>query len=314
MKIAVIEPLGIAKKVQEELAAKIIGDKADIVFYDDIPASQEETIRRCQGAEAVIIANMAYGADIIRACPDLKFISVAFTGVDHVAVDYCHKHDITVSNCAGYSTQAVAELTIGMAINLLRQIKEGDAAVRAGKTRAGLRGGELGGRNFGIIGTGAIGMRTAELARAFGCKIYAYSRTFKNYKDIEYVSLPDLMKLSDIVSVHVPLNDNTRGMIGEKLLRLMKPQAVLVNTARGSVVSSKALAEALRQGWLAAAAVDVFDCEPPLELDNILLQAPNLLATPHIGFSTDEALNKRAEIALQNVAGWIGGFVQNVVK
>lgn len=313
MKVAVIEPLGIDKADCDVLVSKLIGKRAELVFYDDVPTDQAEIIRRCKDMDAVILTNLPYPAEVIRACPKLKFISVAFTGVDHVAVDYCHKHDIAVANCAGYSTQAVAELAIGMAIHLLRRIKEGEQAVRSGKTRAGLLGGELCGRAFGIIGTGTIGLRTAQLARAFGCKIYAYSRTFKNCEGIEYVSLPDLMKLSDIVSLHVPLNENTRGMIGEKLLRLMKPHAILINTARGPVVSSAALAQALRQGWLAAAGVDVFDCEPPLDADHILLKVPNLLVTPHIGFATEEALKERAAIALQNIASWLDGVPQNLV-
>lgn len=313
MKIAVIEPLGIDKALCENLAEKILGKDAQISFYESAPQDEAEIVARAAGQDAVVLANMEFRESVIKCLSNLKFISVAFTGTDHVDVAYCRAHNIKVANCAGYSTNAVAELAVGMAINLCRHIKEGDAAARSGRTREGLVGTELYGKNFGIIGTGAIGLRTAELARAFGCKIYAYSRTFKNIQHIDYVSLPDLMKVSDIISVHVPLNENTRAMIGEKLLRLMKKDAVIINTARGPVIDSSALAAALNSGSIGGAGVDVFDEEPPLSPDNPLLCAKNLLALPHVGFATKEALARRAEIALENIADWQLGVIKNLV-
>ena len=152
------------------------------------------------------MSNFKYGRDIISQCPDLKMICVAFTGVDHVDIEYCRERGITVCNCAGYSTVAVADLVMGFVINLARNILECDKVVREGGTKAGLVGYELEGKKFGVIGMGAIGSRVSYLANAFGCKVYAYSRTPKEIENVEFVSMDELLEICDIVSLHVPLN------------------------------------------------------------------------------------------------------------
>ena len=183
-----------------------------------------------------MIANMPLSGKVIRSCPSLKYIDVAFTGVDHVAMDYCRERGILVSNCAGYSNTAVPELVFGMVLSLYRSIVACNQAVREGKDKTGLIGLELEGKKFGIIGMGAIGTRTAQLAAAFGCQVYGYNRSPKSPDGVIMTDMETLLKECDIVSLHVPLTEQTKGLIGEEQLRLMKPGAVLINTARGPVV------------------------------------------------------------------------------
>ena len=216
-------------------------------------------------------------------------------------------------NCAGYSTAAVADLVFGMLIALYRNLIPCNEVVRHEGTKDGLVGMELEGKKFGVIGTGAIGMRTARIAQAFGCEVLAWSRTKKDMPQVAYMPLEELLAACDIISLHVPLTEETRGLIGEKELALMKESAVLINTARGPVVDSNALAEALQSGKIAGAAVDVFETEPPVASDHPLLQAKNLIVTPHVAFATKEAMVKRAHTVFENVKAWETGKAQNVI-
>jgi len=177
-----------------------------------------------------------------------------------------------------------------------------------------LIGFELEGKKFGIVGTGAIGLRVAAIAQAFGCEVLAYSRTKKEAPGLKYVGLNSLLAECDIISLHTPLNDETKGMINKEKIGLMKKNAVLINTSRGPVVDSDALAEALKAGTIAGACIDVFENEPPVAKAHPLLTAPNTIVTPHIAFATKEALVKRAEIVFDNVAKYFTGELQNVVQ
>lgn len=238
---------------------------------------------------------------------------MAFTGVDHIAMDACKANGVLVSNCAGYSTAAVADLVFGMIIALYRNMIPCNDVVRKEGTKDGLVGFELEGKKFGVIGTGAIGLRTAAIANAFGCQVLAYSRTKKDIPGITYVDMDTLLSSCDIVSLHTPLNSDTRGLIGKEELAKMKPSAILINTSRGPVVDSAALADALNNGRLAGAGIDVFEAEPPIAKDHPLLTAKNVIATPHVAFATKEALEKRAVIVFDNVDKWLKGTPQNVM-
>ncbi|MEW4411433.1 2-hydroxyacid dehydrogenase [Clostridium sp. AN503] len=313
MKIVFLEPLGIPQEDLKAMAAEQLGGEAELVYYDTRVEDSPSLTERSRGADCVVLSNFRYGKDVISQCPDLKMICVAFTGVDHVDLAYCRERGITVCNCAGYSTVAVADMVFGFAIDLARNILACDKTVRAEGTKAGLVGYELEGKKFGVIGAGAIGSRVCRLANAFGCKVYAYSRTPKVWEDVEFVSMDELLETCDIVSLHVPLNADTKGLIGREQLARMKKSAFLINTARGPVVDSQALAEALAQGEIAGAAVDVFEMEPPVPQDHVLLKAPNLIATPHVAFASQQAFEKRAKIVCDNVRKWLDGEPQNVV-
>ncbi len=218
-----------------------------------------------------------------------------------------------ICNCSGYSNAAVTDLVFGMLISLYRYISKCDEAVRNGKTKDGLVGFELEGKKFGIVGTGAIGMNVAKVAQAFGCEVYAYSRTVKEGTGIKYVSLDELMSVCDIISLHVPSNAQTKHMINADKIALMKKSAVLINLARGPVLDSQALADALNEDKIAGACIDVFEMEPPIPSDHPLLNCKNTLLTPHVAFATKEAMVKRAYIVFDNVVKFLDGTPQNVM-
>ncbi len=317
MKISLLEPLGVSEELIRELSAPIVQRGHDFVYYADKTTDVEELKRRSAGCEVVMIANNPYPAEAVLAADSLKLLNVAFTGIDHVGLDACAQKGVMVCNAADYSNETVAELVIGMTISLLRKISEGDARVRSGGTSAGLAGREIAGRTVGIIGTGRIGMITARLFLAFGAKVIAYSRHVKPVAEtigIEYVSLEELMRRSDIVSLHTPNNSSTRGMITRELFGLMKQTAIFINCARGPIIDDEALADALNEGRIAGAGIDVFDVEPPLPKDQPLLHAKNCLLTPHVAFLSEEAMARRAHIAFDNTIAYLDGKPRNVCQ
>ena len=313
MKIAIIEPLGIDEKAVEKLKQDFLPENIELVYYNSAPQDDEEKIKRSEDADIVMLANMPLCKNVLEKCSKLKMISVAFTGVDHIDMDYCKANDIMVCNCSGYANEAVCELVFGMIVDLYRNIFAADEAVRTGKTKVGLSQFELCGKKFGIIGAGAIGLKVANVAKAFGCDVYVYSRTSKDIDGIKFVSLDDLLSICDVISVHVPLTKQTKDLINAENITKMKPTSLLINTARGPVVNAKALADALKNNIIAGAGVDVFDNEPPIAMDNPLLNAPNVVLTPHIGFATKEAMEKRAVIAFTNINKYLMGKPQNVM-
>jgi Lactate dehydrogenase and related dehydrogenases len=312
MNIVLLESLGISDEMLNNYAKALETSGHHLAAYpkDTNPAVQ---IERAKDADIVVIANMPLSGEVISACPKLKFIDVAFTGVDHVDLKTAKAQNIAVSNAAGYSTQAVAELSVGMMLSLLRHVPEVDKRCRNGGTKDGLVGSELGGKTVGIVGTGAIGIRTAEICRAFGCRVLGYQRHKVENSFIEYVPLETLLAESDIVSLHCPLNDSTKHMINQERIALMKPSAILINVARGPVVDSAALAEALNNGSIAGAGIDVFEDEPPLDEAHPLLHSKNTLVTPHIAFATKESMSIRANIVFGNINAWLAGKQKNVV-
>lgn len=314
MKIAILESLGIPSDHLDALKAPFEQEGHSFTLFERT-SDIEILIREAKDAGAVILANMPFPEKAVRACPDLKFIDIAFTGVDHVAVDAAKECGITVSNASGYSTEAVSELAVGLALSLLRELNPADTRCRSLGTKDGLRAEELAGKTVGIIGLGKIGMRSAELFRAFGCRILAASRTVHpSVPDyVDQVSKETLLKDSDIVLLHCPLNASTRGLIGKEELGQMKRSAFLINLARGPVVRSEELAEALHAGTIAGAALDVFDREPPLDLSDPLLHAPNTILTPHLGFATRESMLLRAAIVFDNLRAFLDGRPVNVV-
>lgn len=314
MKLVIIEPLGVDDEKLLSMAREALPDSVEIQYYNTRVTDTETLIERGKDADIIAVSNLPLNADVIRGCENLKMLAVAFTGVDHIAMDVCREKGITVCNCSGYSNAAVADLVFGMIVALYRNLPACGQAVRNGGTKDGLIGFELEGKKFGVVGTGAIGLKVAAVAQAFGCQVYAYSRTKKDIPGITYVDLDTLLSTCDIISLHTPLNDGTRGMIGKAQLDLMKPNALLINTSRGPVVDSAALADALNSGKIAGAGIDVFEGEPPIAKDHPLLTAKNVIATPHIGFATKEALVKRAVIVFGNIVKWMDGTPQNVMK
>ncbi len=270
--------------------------------------NEEELAKRMKDSDIVIISNIRLSANVMRQCERLKMLSVAFTGLDHIDLDYCKSHNIEVRNAAGYSTTGVSELAIGLMIDVMRKITEMDGTIRKGGARGTFLGRELKGKTVGVVGTGAIGTATIKLLLAFGCKVIAYSRTKRDNVEalgVEYCALDELMRRSDIVTLHVPMNNETHHLVSAEMIALMKPTAILINTARGNVVDIDALAAALKTGKIAGAGVDVYEKEPPLPSNHPLIDAPNCVAVPHIAYATREAFDIRADIVFDNVRDFL---------
>ena len=315
MKIALLEPLGVPAETIEELARPLKDAGHEFVYFDTKTTDTDELIRRSAAAEVVMIANNPYPAEAVREAAALKMIAVAFTGIDHVALDVCRERGIEVRNCAGYSDVSVAELTLGLTIDVLRRVVDCDAAVRAGGTSAGLMGTEIHGKTVGIVGCGKIGCAAGRLFKAFGARVLGYARhehPEAAAAGIEQVGLEELLAASDIVSLHLPLNDSTRKSFGATEIAQMKDGAVFINCARGAIVDNDALAAALNGGKLAGAGIDVFDMEPPIPADYALANAKNCIFTPHVAFLTHEAMARRAQIEFDNVVAYTQGRAQNI--
>ena len=308
MNIVCVEPLGISQEHFEELKAHYASMGHTFTYYMDRREDEDTLAERMRGADVVVVSNIKLPATVLSQCPQLRYMSVAFTGLDHIDLDYCRAHGIEVQNAAGYSTTAVSELAVGMMLDLLRNIVTLNESIRQGGSRGTFLGRELRGKTVGIVGTGAIGTATAHLVLAFGARVVAYSRTRRAEVEkmgVQYVALDDLLKQSDIVSLHVPLNEATRGLIGKKQLEMMKPGALLVNTARGPVCDIAAVGKALVDGVIAGAAFDVFEQEPPLPIDHLLLSSRRCLVTPHVAFATEESFAARADIVFGHVDDYL---------
>ncbi len=313
MKLVIVEPLGVDSDDILSLAQNIIPD-VDIAYYDNRVEDDDAIIERIKDADFIAVTNINISAKVIRACENLKLIAVAFSAFDHIDVDCCNELGITVCNCAGYLNASVTDLVFGLAISLYRNIIPCDKAIRNGFTRDGFVGFELENKKFGVIGTGTVGSRVATVAKAFGCSVYAYSLVSRYDIDVQYLPLDELLSTCDIISIHVPLDDTTRGLISAEKIAMMKRSAILINTSRGTIVDNTALANALHSGAIAGAGIDVFETEPPIDPDHPLLHTPNTILTPHIGFASKESLRKRAAIEFSNIRKYIDGNPENVVN
>ncbi len=310
MKIHIIEPLAVSEQAVNQFKDNFTTQGHEVIVYDNRNEHPEETIKRCSGADIVVIANLPFPRAVIDALPDLKMLAVAFTGTDHIAMETCREKNIAVRNASGYSSINVAELTVGLMIDLLRNITKLDPLTRRGGTRKGLTGFDLAGKTVGIVGTGEIGLRVAKILSGFDVHLLAYSRTEKKEAldyGITYTGLDTLLKESDIVTLHLPLSAHTRGMIDADKIGLMKKSSYIVNCARGPIIASKDLAEALKERRIAGAALDVFDTEPPLPPENPFLTLENVILTPHIAYATEEAFTRRLEIVKTNIEAFIKG-------
>lgn len=314
MKISLIDPLEVDREIIENHKEKIESLGHEFEYFEESAGSDEEKIERLKDTDIAIITNKPLTSKVINNTK-LDLIDVAFTGVDHVDLDACKEKGIKVLNASGYSDDSVAELVIGLTISVLRKFNENRSNIFDGENNY-LLGELIKGKTFGVIGTGNIGSKLIDLLSVFGCKIIAYSRTEKEEikaKGVEYVDLPTLLKESDIVSLHIPNNKETKGFLGEEELDLMKEGAVLINCARGAVVDNDYLAKLLNEDKLRAG-IDVFDMEPPLPEDYPLRNAKNVILTNHVAFYTKEAMEIRADIVFDNLYQYLEGNIVNEIK
>ena len=315
MNIVILESLSLPEKELKNIFKPLMKLGHKIQIFEDKPDDSEKKIR-VKEADILVIANGKLSKEVIESANRLKYIAVAFTGVDHVDLDTCKSLNIKVSNAAGYSTESVSELTFGLIISLLRNIVPLDLKTREGKTKDGYNFFDLNGKTLGVIGTGSIGSKVAEIGLAFGCKVIAHNRSEKESlknKGVKYLTLEELLKESDIVTLHIPYTKETHHLINKNNINLMKKSAFIVNTARGLIIDNKALAQALKEKVISGAGIDVFDIEPPLNEDNPLISTENTILLPHIGFYTREAMVRRAYLTKENIENFLKDKQKNIV-
>ncbi|MCC5894179.1 MAG: hydroxyacid dehydrogenase [Alkalibacterium sp.] len=317
MKVALIEPLRVPKELIDELAQPIKDKGHEFVYYEEKTTDSDELYNRSKEADIVMIGNNPFPEEVVERLDKTQLINVAFTGVDHVGRDAAKENGIQIANAAGYSDQSVAELVIGLTLDVSRSISKGNQAIRSNDFPGMIQGREIRGKTVGIIGTGKIGFKTAELFKAFGAELIGYNRTEKSEAEalgLTYQPLDDVLEQSDIVSVHLPLNDETKGFLSAEKLGKMKRSAILINCARGPIIDNEALAHLLNEEKIAGAGIDVFEMEPPIPSDYPLLEAKNAVLTPHVAYLTDEAMVARAQIAFDNTLAFLDGNPQNIIE
>jgi lactate dehydrogenase-like 2-hydroxyacid dehydrogenase len=315
----------VARRIPDAGLYRIVEECSADVWDDELPPPREELLRRVAGCDGVLtlLTDRVDDQLLDAAGASLRVVSNYAVGFDNVDVPACTRRGIPVGNTPGVLTQTTADLAWALLMAAGRRVAEGDRYVRAGRWRTWgpqlLLGGDVHGATLGIVGFGRIGQALARRAAGFGMTVLYWSRT-RAEPDMErelgatFVELEDLLERSDFVTLHVSLNEETRHLIDAAALARMKPSAVLVNTARGPVVDQAALAEALRDGTIAAAALDVTDPEP-IAADDPLLELDNCLVVPHIASASYATRGKMAEMAAANLlAGLRGERLPNPVN
>jgi len=288
---------------------KQLSKLGNLEIYESTESDQ--VVERCKGKEIVIVNKVQMSEEVMKQLPDLKLICVAATGINNVDLNYTENNGIEVKNVAGYSTDSVAQLTFTMLLYLVNKPYYYDSYVKSGAysrsdsfTHHNEPFWELKGKRMGIIGLGTIGRQVARIAESFGMEVIFYSTTGRNnhisYKRFE---LEDLLKSSDVVSIHAPLNNQTRDLITYDKIKLMRPCAILLNLGRGGIVNEKELARSLNENVIAAAGIDVMEQEP-INADNPLLKLfdkEKILITPHMAWASKESRELLVEKIARNI-------------
>jgi phosphoglycerate dehydrogenase-like enzyme len=285
--------------------------RAALDYHDTLPGSEDALIDRIRDAELIlnIRSSVKFTDRVFDACPRLRLLSVWGTGTDHIDLASAARHQVTVANTPGVSAISIAEHTLALLLAVARRIPQLDAATRAGGWPRG-QSVQLFGKTCGIVGLGAIGRQFARLAAGFGMRVIAWTMHPKPGDPI--VSLDELYRASDVVSIHLRLSPDTVGFVGEREFGLMKPGTILVNTARGAIVHEAALLHALTSGRIAGAGLDVFATEP-LPSNHPLTKLSNTVITPHCAGVTPEALEAGLRMSVENVWAFLDGRPEHVV-
>ena len=286
--------------------------------YDRTP--YDKIVERMGSAEIMITNKCIIDEGVLEKLENLRYIGVLATGYNNIDVSACKRRGIVVTNVPSYSTESVVQSVFGLILELYIGIGSQSASVKSGDWAkapdfcyypVGLR--ELSGKTLGIIGYGSIGRRVKEVALAFGMKVIVNTRTKRVPEDgFRYVTREELFSESDIVTLHCPLTDENKGMINSAAISLMKPGAIIINTARGGLIVSSELCEALKTGRIAGAGLDVAECEPPAADDPLIAQ-PNVIVTPHTAWATHEARERLMKKAALNLEAFLKGTPLNVV-
>ena len=311
MRIVVVDHVNL-----EERHVRKLCSLGDVKIYGEPPKTEDELKARIKEADIVIVGWSNLTRKVINAAKRLKMISIWATTCHYVDLEAAKEKGIVVTHVPGYATEAVAEYTFTLLLAAVRKVTLADRHVRKGNFDWRPFGGiELAGKTLGIIGTGAIGFRVAEIARAFKMQLLGYDK-YPNPKradeiGLKYVDLKTLLKESDVISNHVTLTSETGKLVGKKEIAAMKNGAVIVNTSQGKVIDEKALVQALKLGKIAYVGLDVLEEEPPPK-GNPLFKLDNVVLSPHIGFNTTEAEARCSDICIDNVARFLEGKHQNV--
>lgn len=296
-----------------DLSWKSLEALGSVEVYDY--TAPEEIIARSQSATAVLTNKTPLKQATLQALPNLKYIGVLATGYNVVDLETARRQGIAVTNVPAYSTHSVAQMVFAHLLNITQQVEHHSTLVREGawsRSRDFCFWNtpqiELQHKTMGVIGFGNTGSAVAALAQAFGMKVLAYTSKEASQlpQGVQKASLDEVFSLSDVVSIHAPLTSETRGLVNAERLARMKPTSILINTSRGPLVDEAALAEALEQGKIRAAGVDVLSTEPP-RIDNPLLKAPRCYITPHIAWATREARERLIEVAAANLQAFLSG-------
>ncbi len=311
MKIVVVDHVFLEKEHVEKLHAL-----GDLEVFKEPPKTPDELKERIETADVVIVGWSDLTQDIIQSCKKLRMVSIWATTCHYADVKAAAEKGIVVTHVPSYAMEAVAEHTFALLLAAVRKLPSADKHVRKGGFDWRPFGGvELHGKTLGIIGTGSIGCRVAEIAKAFNMRILAYDK-YPNVKRAEeigmkYVDLYTLLKESDVITLHVTLTSETERLIGRKEIETMKHGSVIINTSQGKVIDEKALINALKSGKISFAGLDVFAEEPPAK-DNPLFKLDNTMLSPHVGFHTVEAAKRCTDICIDNVVKFLEGHPQNV--
>ena len=306
----------------------VIADVRRLTFaheWIDYPATTAaQVVERLAGASIAIVNKVPLPAAAIAALPELKMVAVAATGTNIVDLDACRARGIVVSNIRGYAEHTVPEHVMALLLALSRNLIAWRETVQAGRWQRSeqfclfdhpIR--DLHGATLGLIGAGSLGNGVARLAEAFGMRVLRAERRGATTVRPGYSAFAEVLATSDAISLHCPLADDTRSLIGEAELRSMKPSALLINTARGGIVDEAALIRALREGWIAGAGFDVITAEPPPDghpmVDPQLLALPNFLLTPHVAWASRPAMQSLADQLIDNIEAFVAGRPQNRV-
>jgi len=296
----------------------VFREMGEFEVYDRTP--RELVIERAKGAEILLTNKTPLPAETLSRLPQVRYIGVLATGYNVVDVAYANERGIVVTNVPAYGTHTVAQFTFALLLELCSRVQLHDTAVHAGEwtrspdfcfTKAPLV--ELYGKTLGIIGFGSIGRQVARIGQAFGMRVATVDRGKRYAEQPEYLELSEIFRQADVISVHCPLTPETEGLICKKTLERMKPSAFLINTSRGGLVVERDLADALNEGRIAGAGLDVLSTEPPAA-DNPLLTARNCIITPHIAWATKEARERLMNIAADNLRAFLEGRPQNTVS
>jgi len=287
-------------------------------IYENTPP--ELRAKHCKDAQIIITNKTPIDAKFMAELTDTKYIGISATGFNIVDVKAARKQGIVVTNIPDYGTDSVAQHTFALLLELTNQVGFHAQSVGQGDWVNSLYWSywnrpilELANKKMGIVGMGRIGLKVAEIAQAFGMQVLAYSRTPKAIDGIKWMSLEDLFEESDVVSLHLPLTTQNEGFINSNLILKMKSNAFLINTARGPLLNEQDVADALNNGQIAGAALDVLRCEPPTA-QNPLLTAKNCIITPHNAWASLEARSRLMAILVDNVRAFLAGNPQNVVS